>query len=244
MRAAGRVPLRRRRPGVRGDERRDGRPRGVRRPERGRADRARARGRRSAHATALVDATAMSFLRETADLQPGRRLFVNGASGAVGSAAVQLAQHMGARVTGTSSARNVEFVRSLGADTALDRTDFDAVVAAGPYDVVFDAYGKLGYRRARRALADDGRYMTTVPSFAVLVQSLWTRLFGRRRATVAFTGLRPAARVAADLRATAALAARGELDAPVDATYPIERVADAYRHVERGKRGHVVLTLD
>jgi NADPH:quinone reductase-like Zn-dependent oxidoreductase len=157
---------------------------------------------------------------------------------------VQLAQHMGARVTGTSSARNVEFVRSLGADTALDRTDFDAVVAAGPYDVVFDAYGKLGYGRARRALADDGRYMTTVPSFAVLVQSLWTRLFGRRRATVAFTGLRPAARVAADLRATAALAARGELDAPVDATYPIERVADAYRHVERGKRGHVVLTLD
>jgi NADPH:quinone reductase-like Zn-dependent oxidoreductase len=196
-----------------------------------------------ARAAALVDATAMSFLRETADLQPGQRLLVNGASGAVGSAAVQLAKHMGARVTGTSSARNVDFVRSLGADAALDHADFDVVVAAGPYDVVFDAYGKLGYRRARRALADDGLYMTTVPSFAILVQSLWKRLFGRRRATVAFTGLRPVDRVAADLRETAALAARSELDALVDATYPLERVADAYRHVERGKRGHVVLTL-
>jgi NADPH:quinone reductase-like Zn-dependent oxidoreductase len=197
-----------------------------------------------ARATALVDATAMSFLRETADLQPGQRLLINGASGAVGIAAVQLAKHMGAHVTGTSSTRNVDFVRSLGADVALDHADVDAVVAAGPYDVVFDAYGKLGYRRARSALAGNGLYMTTVPSFAILVQSLWTRLFGRRRATIAFTGLRPADRVAADLRETAELAARGALDAPIDATYPLRRVADAYRHVERGKRGHVVLTLE
>lgn len=109
---------------------------------------------------------------------------------------------------------------------------------------MFDAAGKLGYRRARHVLTDDGLYMTTVPSLAILVQSAWTRLFGRRRATVAFTGLRPADRVAADLRATAELAANGALDAPVDATYPLERVADAYRHLERGKRGHVVLTLD
>lgn len=199
-----------------------------------------------ARAAALVDATAMSFLRETANLRPGQRLLVNGASGAVGSAAVQLAKHIGAHVTGTSGARNVDFVRSLGADAALDYADPDpdAVVAAGPYDVVFDAAGKLGYRRARRMLAGDGLYMTTVPSLAILVQSLWTRLFGRRRATIAFTGLRPADRVAADLRATAELAANGALDAPVDATYPLEQVADAYRHVERGKRGHVVLTLD
>lgn len=197
-----------------------------------------------ARATALVDATALSFLRETADLQPGQRLLINGASGAVGSAAVQLAKHMGAHVTGTSSARNIDFVRSLGADVALDHADADATFGAGPYDVVFDAYGKLGYRRARRMLAGNGLYMTTVPSFAILVQSLWTRLFGRRRATIAFTGLRSVDRVAADLRETAELAARGALDAPVDATYPIERVADAYRHVERGKRGHVVLTLE
>ncbi|PPL17973.1 NAD(P)-dependent alcohol dehydrogenase [Microterricola pindariensis] len=197
-----------------------------------------------ARAAALVDATAMSFLRETADLQPGQRLLVNGASGAVGSAAVQLAKHWGARVTGTSSAHNVDFVRSLGADNALDYADTAAVLAAGPYDVVFDASGKLGYRRARRALAAEGLYMTTVPSFAILAQSLWTRLFGRRRAVIAFTGLRPDARVAADLRETAELAALGALDAPVDASYPLKRVADAYRHVARGKRGHVVLTLD
>lgn len=194
-------------------------------------------------AAALVDATALSFLRETAALRPGQRLLVNGASGAVGSAAVQLARHTGAHVTGTSSARNTDFVRSLGADNSLDYADFDAVVAAGPYDVVFDAYGKLGYRRARRALTPDGLYMTTVPSVAILAQSLWTRFFGHRRATIAFTGLRPAERVAADLRETAELASRGVLAAPVDATYPLARVADAYRHVGRGKRGHVVLTL-
>ncbi|MFD6098407.1 NAD(P)-dependent alcohol dehydrogenase [Nocardiopsis flavescens] len=194
------------------------------------------------HAAALVDATAMSFLYETADLRPGRRLLVNGASGAVGSAAVQLAKHRGAHVTGTSSARNLDFVRSLGADAALDHAA--PLTAAEPYDVVFDAYGRLGYRRARRVLAADGLYMTTVPSFAILLQSLWTRLFGRRRAAIAFTGLRPADRVAADLRRTADLAARGVLTAPVDAVYPLDRVADAHRHVERGKRGHVVLSLE
>ncbi|MBR8740831.1 hypothetical protein [Nocardiopsis sp. MG754419] len=80
---------------------------------------------------------------------------------------------------------------------------------------MFDAYGGRGYRWARRLLAPDGLSTTTVPSLAILPRSLWTRWFGRRRATIAFTGLRPA-----------------------------ERVAEAYRHVERGKRGHVVLTLD
>lgn len=202
-------------------------------------------------AAALVDATAMSFLRDTAALRPGQRLLVNGASGAVGSAAVQLAKRIGARVTGTSSARNLDFVRSLGADAALDYAVLGSTAPGdpaaggphGPYDVVFDAWGRLGYRRARRLLAPDGLYMTTVPSFAILAQALWTRFLGRRRATIAFTGLRPAERVAADLRETAALAARGELDAPVDASYPLDQVSEAYRHVARGKRGHVVLEL-
>lgn len=194
-------------------------------------------------AAALVDATAMAFLRGTAELRSGQRLLVNGASGAVGSAAVQLAALWGACVAGTSSARSIDFVRSLGAEAAFDHADIDAIVAAGPYDVVFDAYGRLGYTRARRMLARDGLYMTTVPSFSILMQALWTRFFGRRRATIAFTGLRPADQVAADLRETADLAARGALDAPIDASYSLDRVADAYRHVERGKRGHVVLDL-
>lgn len=195
-----------------------------------------------AEAAALVDATAMSFLRETADLQAGQHLLVNGASGAVGSAAVQLARGLGAQVAGTSSAANLDFVRSLGA-AALDYADPDSVIAAGPYDVVFDASGRLGYGRARRALTADGLYMTTVPSLAILGQMLWTRWFGQRRATLSFTGLRSSERVAADLRETVSWAERGELNAHIDGTYPLDRVADAYRHVERGKRGHVVLTF-
>lgn len=194
-------------------------------------------------AAALVDATAMSFLRDTAHLRPGQRLLVNGASGAVGSAAVQLARHAGAHVTGTSSARNVDFVRSLGADTALDYADPAAAIAAGPYEVVFDAHGSLGYSRARRMLTSDGLYMTTVPSFAILWQSLWARWCGTRRAVISFTGLRATELVRADLQETAVLAAHGVLVAPIDATYPLDRVADAHRHLERGKRGHVVLTL-
>lgn len=193
-------------------------------------------------AAALVDATAMSFLSDTARLQPGQRLLVNGASGAVGSAAVQLAKHIGAHVTGTSSDRNLAFVTSLGADISVDYADADAVVSAAPYDVVFDAYGKLGYRRARPLLSADGLYMTTVPSVSIFVHTAWTRLWGTRRATIAFTGLRAAERVSADLTRTAALAAAGVLDAHVDATYQLDQVADGYRHVHRGKRGHVVLT--
>lgn len=193
-------------------------------------------------AAALVDATAMSFLRESIRLRPGEHILVNGASGAVGSVAVQLAKHLGATVTGTSSGPNVEFVRAQGADVALDYNDPAAVAAAGPYDVVFDAYGQLGYPASRRMLTRGGRYWTTVPSLAILAQAAGTRLLAGHRAGIAFTGLRAADRKTTDLRDQIELALRGTLTPHVEATYPLEDVAEAHRHLARGKRGQIVLT--
>lgn len=194
-------------------------------------------------AAALVDATALSFLTEYGHLHPGERLLVNGASGAVGTAAVQLGVHLGAGVVGTSSPANLASVLELGAEAALDHSDPAGIEAAGPYDVVFDAYGRLGYRSARAMLTPSGRYLTTVPSLGILWHAVISRMAGARRASIAFTGLRSPERKLRDLRYHLELASQGALTAPVEATYPLERAAEAHRHVERGKRGHIVITM-
>jgi len=104
--------------------------------------------------------------------------------------------------------------------------------------------GKSSFARCRAALAGTGTYLTTAPGAAILVQMPWTARFGSRRAVVAFTGLRSPGAKRADLRYTAELVALSELAAVIDACYPLERIADAYRHVDAGhKKGNVVVTM-
>ncbi|KQX06579.1 MULTISPECIES: NAD(P)-dependent alcohol dehydrogenase [unclassified Leifsonia] len=209
-----------------------------------------------AEAAALVDATALAFLRDTGRLGEGQRLLVIGASGSVGSMAVQLGVHFGAHVTGVCSGPNAELVTSLGAEHVIDYTREDWWAAAGGghhgplYDVVFDAVGASSYRRARPVLADGGVYLRTVPTLPLLAQmastSLTTRLRPRHpRAAIAFTGLRPTAAKAADLAVTAELVESGALRAVIDSTYPLERIPDAHRRVDtQRKRGAVIVTMD
>ncbi|MCW5718929.1 MAG: NAD(P)-dependent alcohol dehydrogenase [Bauldia sp.] len=188
--------------------------------------------------------TALPFLRDHGRVGPGQRVLVNGASGAIGSIAVQLAKHFGAEVTGVCSTRNVDLVRSLGADHVIDYTTTDFTAARNAYDVIFDAVGKSSFARAGRALKPGGRYLTTVPTFGAVAQGLRTRLFGSRRAVFAMTGLRSGPAKAADLHFANGLIEAGQLRAVTDRTYPLSRLAEAHAYVETGhKRGSVVIAV-
>jgi NADPH:quinone reductase-like Zn-dependent oxidoreductase len=170
-----------------------------------------------AEAAALVDATALSFLRDQAGLRPGQAVLVNGASGAVGAAAVQLARHFGAIVTGVCSGPHAGLVRKLGAASVIDYTRADFTRAGRRYDVIFDVAGTSSHRRCRRVLNRGGVYLTTARSPAIM---------GR------------------DLLVIRDLAEKSELAAVIGGRYPLERIADAHARVDAGQdKGHIVVAM-
>lgn len=188
--------------------------------------------------------TALPFLRDQARVRPGQRVLVNGASGSVGTAAVQLAKHFGAHVTGVCGPTNADLVRSLGADEVLDYTQQDFTTDGRTYDVILDAVGKSSFRKSRDSLTDEGVYLTTVPSAAILPQMGWTSLRGGRRARIAFTGLRPAAAKARDLATIWQIAAAGGIHAVIGHRFAFDDIVAAHRLVDTGhKRGSAVLLM-
>jgi NADPH:quinone reductase-like Zn-dependent oxidoreductase len=200
-----------------------------------------------ADAAAVFDGslTALPFLRDSAQLRPGHRILIIGASGAVGSAAVQLAKHFGAVVTAVCSGRNADLVGSIGADEVIDYTHADFTNSGRTYDVIFDAVGKSSYAKCKRSLTPTGRYLTTVPSLPILMRTLLTSRRRGRRGAISFTGLRPASKVTEDLTFISGLAASGAYVPVIDRTYPLHQVADAHRYVDtERKRGSVVVTME
>jgi len=189
--------------------------------------------------------TALPFIRDRARLRAGQSIVINGAAGAVGSAAVQLAKHYGAEVTAVCSTGNMAAVRALGADHVIDSTAEDFTGARDTYDVVFDAVGKSSFPRVRRSLTRDGLYLTTVPSLGILTRMLWSSRFGRRKAAIVFTGLAQQAQMAQNLEFLRELVEQGVLVPFISSVHPIEQAAEAHRVVETGhKRGSAVITFD
>jgi NADPH:quinone reductase-like Zn-dependent oxidoreductase len=188
--------------------------------------------------------TALPFLRDTGKIQPGHAVLINGASGAVGNAAVQLARTFGADVTGVCGPTNVDLVRSLGADTVIDYTRQDFTQTGQTYDIIFDAVGKSSFSRCEGSLKPGGVYLATVPTLALYAHVLRTAKFGDKKARVAATGLRPARERANDLLVLKELTESGKLRPVIDRCYPMQQAAEAHRHVETGhKTGHVVIDL-
>ena len=200
-----------------------------------------------AEAVATIDGflTALPFLREVAQVRPGQVVLVNGASGTVGSAAVQLARHFGATVIGVCSAAHEPLVRSLGAERVIDYTRDDFTDARDTYDVIFDAVGKRSFGACRAALTDRGIYMTTVPSGAIMLQAPFTRWFSRgRRAAIAFTGLRDARTKAGELALLVDLVEAGAFVPVIDRVVPFDQIVEAHRRVDTGhKAGSVVVAM-
>jgi NADPH:quinone reductase-like Zn-dependent oxidoreductase len=194
-------------------------------------------------AAALVDGTALCFLRDKAKLHAGQSILVNGASGSVGTAALQHAKAFGATVTAVCSGANEALVRSLGADEVIDYTKQDFTRTGHTYDVIFDAVGTRSFSRCRAVLNRGGVYLTAASSARILLQMAWTKAFGNRKAVVAFTGLRPARDKLADLHYVTELVEAAKMVPVVDATYPLQQIADAHRYVDAGhKRGNVIVT--
>jgi NADPH:quinone reductase-like Zn-dependent oxidoreductase len=182
--------------------------------------------------------TSLDFLRR-GEVKTGERVLVNGASGNVGTATVQLAKHMGAHVTAVCSAANGALVRSLGADEVIDYhvTDF----ASGPacFDVIVDTVGNAPYERVERILLPSGRLLAVLADLPAMLRALFA--FGSRRHRVVAG---PAAEKVEDLETIAKLASEGALKPVIDQGLPFERIVDAYRVVDSGrKRGSVVLTV-
>jgi NADPH:quinone reductase-like Zn-dependent oxidoreductase len=147
-------------------------------------------------------------------------------------------------VIGVCSGANTGLVRKLGADTVIDYTETDFTRAGPTYDVIFDVAGTSSFARCRAALSPAGTYLTTAPSLAILLQMPWTSRFGTRKAVVAFTGLRAPSEKRRDLLSISELTEASALVPVIDACYPLQRIADAYRHVDAGhKQGNVVITM-
>jgi NADPH:quinone reductase-like Zn-dependent oxidoreductase len=184
---------------------------------------------------------ALTALRR-AGLQRGQRILIYGASGAIGTAAVQLARHLGAEITAVCGTPNLELVRSLGAGRAIDYTREDFTRDGERYNVVFDAVGKSSFRRCRRLLEAHGVYVSSDLGFLwhVPLLVLLTRFAGSRRVLLPIPS--PDQR---DVELLRDLTERGEFTAVIDRRYPLDEIVDAYRYVETGqKTGNVVINVD
>ncbi len=189
--------------------------------------------------------TALPFLRDKGKLKGGQTVLIYGASGSVGSAAVQLARAYGTVVTGVCSTGNLEWVRALGADQVIDYTQEDFTKNGKTYDIIFDTVGKRTFSECKGSLADNGIYLATVPTPVIMLQALWTAKSSGKKVKFAATGLRPAAEKAKDLVFLAGLIEAGKIKPVIDKCYALEQMAEAHRYVSQGhKKGNVVITVD
>ena len=202
-------------------------------------------------AAAVVEGgiTALNFLKNRANIQHGQKVLIYGASGSVGTASVQVAKALGAEVTGVCSTRNLDLVKSLGADHVIDYTkeDFAArkrVEQNGQnYDVIFDTVGKRSFSQCKESLTAEGLYLES-GNAATIWPMLWTSLFGRKKAVLLASYVRSASAIRKDLVALKELIEAGKIQAVIDRRYPLEQTAEAHRYVETGrKKGNVVITV-
>ncbi|WP_054023885.1 NAD(P)-dependent alcohol dehydrogenase [Bacillus sp. FJAT-28004] len=185
--------------------------------------------------------TALTFLRDTAKIQSGQKVLINGASGAVGAYAVQLAKYYGAEVTGVCSANNLELVKSLGADKVIDYTKDDFTKGGHTYDVIFDAVGKSSFSRCKRLLKQKGVFLSTVPTLGLMIQMVWTSKFSSKKAIFTAAGLKQSKENLGFLKV---LFEAGKIKSVIDRSYPLSQIAEAHSYVEKGhKKGNVVITV-
>ncbi len=188
---------------------------------------------------------AWNFLVDKANIQSGQKAFISGASGSIGTAAVQLAKYFGAEVTGVCSTTNLELVKSLGVDKVINYTKEDFTKRGETYDIIFDTENKSSFLRCKGSLTQKGAYLKTFPTLPILLQMLWTSKIGSKKTIFSATGLRPVPERLIFLKELKKLIEAGKIKTVIDRSYPLEQIAEAYRHAERGhKKGNVVITVE
>ena len=189
-------------------------------------------------ATLPIGAQTALFFLKAGNILPGQKVLINGASGSVGTFAVQLAKYFGAEVTGVCSTKNVALVQSLGADTVIDYTQADFTNNGATYDIILDTVGKITFAQCQRALKPNGYYLNTVLVGAAM-QTRWYAMSTDKH-VIGGTAI-PRTEALVVLKE---LSEAGRLKPVIDRCYPLEQMAEAHRYVEAGhKQGNVVIRV-
>jgi NADPH:quinone reductase-like Zn-dependent oxidoreductase len=192
-----------------------------------------------AAAVFLAAHTALFYLKDKGEIQAGHKILIYGASGAIGTYAVQLAKHFGAEVTGVCSTTNLEMVQALGADKVIDYTKEDYAKSGETYDLILDTVGKTSFSHCKSSLKQEGVFLPVSMGLTELVQRLWTSMTGSRRVKGGVAVER-----VEDLIFFKELLETGKLKPVIDRCYPLEQTAEAFKYVEKGhKKGNVVITV-
>lgn len=189
--------------------------------------------------------TSLNFLRNlSGGIKAGQKVLINGASGSLGSAAVQIAKQLGAEVTGVCSTRNLGLVKSLGADQVIDYTKQDFTQSGKTYDFIYDTVGKRTFSDCKSALSHNGKYLSPVLNFKLLLQMMWTSAFSSKKAKFAATGLLKAPETKALLAEIIDLIKEGRIKTVIDRQYPLEKIQEAHSYVSVGhKKGNVLIAV-
>jgi NADPH:quinone reductase-like Zn-dependent oxidoreductase len=184
-------------------------------------------------------AAALHFIKK-AGLKPGQKVLINGASGAVGSAAVQLARHFGAIVTGVCSTANIDIVKSLGADMVIDYTKEDFTKNGKKYDVIFDTVNKVSFSSGLKSLNKSGLLILSASGTSEMIQGFWTSMTSSKKVMTGVIG-----HSAEDILFLKELIETNKLKPVIDKTYSLRQIAEAHAYVEKGhKKGNVAITLE
>jgi NADPH:quinone reductase-like Zn-dependent oxidoreductase len=182
---------------------------------------------------------AIDFLQKMGHIQPGEKVLVNGASGATGTALVQLAKYFGAEVTGVSSARNLELVKSIGADHVIDYTHEDFTQNGETYDIIVDTAGTAPWARSKASLTKTGRLLVVLGTMSDV---LFSRLRSKKHGRKVIDGVASSSAESAQFLADRARA--GDYKPVIDRTCPLEDIVQAHAYVDTGrKRGSVVVRM-
>lgn len=182
--------------------------------------------------------TALHFLKK-ANIKPEQKVLIYGASGAVGTAAVQLAKHFGAEVTAVCSTSNIELIKSLGADKVIDYIKEDFTSNGETYDVIFETVNKLSFANSIKSLKKEGIVILGAPGPLGMLRGLWSSIASNRKV---ISGL--ISEKAEDIVFLKELIEKGYYKAVVDRSYSLEQMVEAHRYVEQGhKKGNVAIAL-
>ncbi len=189
--------------------------------------------------------TSINFLKELAKIKPGQKVLINGASGSLGTSAVQLAKYFGAEVTGVCSTTNAGLVKSLGADFVIDYKKEDFTKSSKKYDIIYDTLGKIPFRKAKKVLTHQGLYLSPVLKFGLLLSMLRTSVFGNKKASFAATGLKAHDQLKKLLNELLDIFQSGHLRTVIDRQFPLDKVAQAHQYIGTGhKKGNVVIVVE
>jgi NADPH:quinone reductase-like Zn-dependent oxidoreductase len=186
--------------------------------------------------------SSLNFLKHVAELKSGQRVLINGASGSLGTAAVQIARALGAHVTGVCSIGNVELVKSLGAHEVIDYTKSKFTNTGNTWDVIYDTVGNSSFSECKRVLTESGAFVSPVLSLSLVVQMMLHGKSKNKKARFSATGLKPVPELHAMMNELLALIAENQVSVVIDKRYPLEDAAQAHAYIDGGhKKGSIVL---